>query len=155
MNIGNKMIIKLFKRQSAFTLVEILLVVTIIGIMVAMIVPRLSGRSKQAKISVTKADIEANLSIALDLYELDNGAYPITEQGLMALIIEPDISPVPQNWNGPYLKKVKIPKDPWGNKYVYVCPGIYNTQTYDLWSYGPDQVEGGGDDITNWEDNAD
>jgi general secretion pathway protein G len=133
-----------------FTLVEILLVVTIIGILIAMVVPRLTGRSKQAKISVAKAEVEAGLSVALDLYELDNGVYPTTAQGLRALIKEPDISPLPSNWNGPYLKKAKIPHDPWDNEYVYICPGIQNPMTYDLKSFGPDGVEDSGDDITNW-----
>jgi len=128
--------------------VEILIVVTIIGVLVAMVIPRLSGRSKQAKITVAKADIEANLSIALDLYELDCGAFPGSEDGLAALIIKPDSSPF---WKGPYLKSKKTPKDPWGNEYVYTCPGANNSHSYDLFSYGPDGTEGGDDDITNWE----
>ena len=140
------------RRNIGFTLVEILLVITIIAIMVAMVVPRLAGRSKQAKISIAEADIEASLSIALDLYELDNGMYPSSGQGLKALIEKPDITPIPNNWKGPYLKKRVMPKDPWGNPYNYAYPGVNNSDGYDLWSVGPDQSEGGDDDITNWED---
>ncbi|MDP2939565.1 MAG: type II secretion system major pseudopilin GspG [Candidatus Omnitrophota bacterium] len=139
-------------RKQAFTLVELMLVVIIIGILVAMVVPRIAGRSEQARRAASQADIEANLAIALDLYELDNGNYPTTEQGLDALITESSSSPVPENWNGPYLKKRKIPHDPWGRPYKYVSPGVHNKEDYDLFSFGPDGVEGGGDDVTNWEE---
>jgi general secretion pathway protein G len=139
-------------KRKAFTLVELMLVVIIIGILVAMVVPRLAGRSEQARRAAAQADIEANLAIALDLYELDNGNYPSTEQGLSALIKAPTSAPVPENWNGPYLKKKKIPLDPWGRAYKYVCPGTHNTEDYDLFSLGADGVEGGGDDVVNWEE---
>jgi len=139
-------------KKSGFTLVEIMLVVIIIGILVAMTVPNLAGRGEQARMSAARADIEVNLSTALDLYELDNGRYPTTEQGLRALLIEPTTTPTPLNWSGPYLKKKKIPKDPWTNDYSYVCPGVNNTEDYDLSSYGSDGAEGGGDDIVNWSD---
>jgi len=142
-----------YRGQKGFTLIEIMLVVIIIGVLAAMIVPRLKGRSQQARIAAAKADINANLAIALDLYELDNGHYPTTEQGLTALRGKPTSSPIPQNWHGPYLKR-GIPSDPWGNPYVYVCPGIHNPEDYDLLSYGPDGVEGGGDDIINWEEES-
>jgi general secretion pathway protein G len=132
-----------------FTLIEIMLVVIIIGILVAMVVPNLSGRSEQARITAAKTDIEANLSTALDMYESDNGRYPTTEQGLQALLDKPSSSPAPNNWNGPYLKKKKIPKDPWGNDYVYVAPGSRNKDEYDLSSHGPDGTESD-DDVVNW-----
>jgi general secretion pathway protein G len=140
------------KNRKAFTLVELMLVVIIIGILVAMVVPRIAGRSEQARRAAAKADIESNLAIALDLYELDNGNYPTTEQGLNALITAPTSAPVPDDWNGPYLKKRRIPLDPWGRPYKYVCPGVHNPEDYDLSSFGSDGVEGGGDDITNWEE---
>ncbi|MDP8265246.1 MAG: type II secretion system major pseudopilin GspG [Candidatus Aceula lacicola] len=136
------------KRQG-FTLIEIMLVVIILGILVAMVVPNLAGRGEQAREAAARADIEANLSTALDLYELDNGKYPATEQGLKALLKESTASPVPAHWNGPYLKKKKIPKDPWGAEYVYVSPGNNNAEEYDLSSLGSDGVESE-DDITNW-----
>lgn len=139
-------------KRNAFTLIELMLVVIIIGILVAMVVPRIAGRSEQARRAAAQADIEANLAVALDLYELDNGNYPSTEQGLSALITAPTSTPVPENWNGPYLKKRKIPLDPWGRSYKYVCPGVHNTEDYDLFSLGPDGVEGGGDDVTNWQE---
>ena len=85
------------------------------------------------------------------MYELDNGRYPSTSQGLRALIEKPTESPVPTNWNGSYLKKKRIPKDPWGNDYVYVSPGVHNDEEYDLYSLGADGIESS-DDITNWED---
>ncbi len=137
------------RKNKGFTLIEIMLVVIILGILVAMVVPNLAGRGEQAREAAASADIEANLSIALDLYELDNGKYPTSDQGLTALLVEPTTSPVPAHWNGPYLKKKKIPKDPWGANYVYVAPGINNTQEYDLSSLGSDGIESA-DDITNW-----
>lgn len=132
-----------------FTLIEIMLVIIIIGILVAMVVPNFAGRGEQARVMAAKADIESNLATALDLYEVDNGRYPTTEQGLMALIEEPSSAPVPKNWNGPYLKKKSVPKDPWDKDYVYASPGIHNTGEYDLASLGSDGIESS-DDITNW-----
>ena len=135
--------------KKAFTMVEILLVVIIIGVLASMVVPNIAGRGKQARISAARADIEANLSTALDLYELDNGMYPTTEQGLLALIEEPSGSPQPPNWSGPYLKKKRVPLDPWEREYVYVSPGTHNTEDFDLYSLGPDGVRSE-DDIVNW-----
>ena len=139
----------IFNNNKGFTLMEIILVVIIIGILAAMVIPNLSGKSEQARKAAVKADIEANISTALDLYEVENGRYPSTEQGLKALIEKPTGSPEPKNWNGPYFKKKKVPMDPWGNEYVYVSPGVHNTDNYDLSSLGPDGKESG-DDITNW-----
>lgn len=138
--------------RKGFTLIELMLVVIILGILVAMVVPRLAGRTEQARRAAALADIDSNLAVSLDLYELDNGVYPTTEQGLPALVNEPTSSPVPPNWNGPYLKKKKVPLDPWGRPYVYLSPGVHNKEDYDLYSYGPDGVEGGGNDVTNWEE---
>jgi len=135
--------------EKGFTLIELMLVIIIIGILVAMVVPRFAGRSEQARSAAARADIEANIATALDLYELDNGSYPSSQQGLDALVAKPQTEPAPQNWHGPYLKK-RVPRDPWGNLYKYICPGIHNTQDYDLFSYGPNKLEGGGDDIINW-----
>jgi len=138
-----------FKNQRGLTLVEILLVVMIIGIIAAMVVPNIAGRGEEARLLIARTDIEANLASALDMYELDNGRLPTTEQGLNALIVEPVTSPVPNNWKGPYLKKKRIPQDPWGRPYVYRFPGEQNSAGYDLMSYGSDGVESE-DDITNW-----
>jgi general secretion pathway protein G len=136
-------------QKRGFTLIEILMVVVIIGILVAMLVPNIAGRSEQARKTAARTDIESNLGTALDLYRMDAGQYPTTEQGLSALITEPAASPVPAQWNGPYLKKKQIPKDPWGHDYVYVSPGAQNPESYDLSSLGPDGVEDS-HDITNW-----
>ncbi|MDP8213353.1 MAG: type II secretion system major pseudopilin GspG [Candidatus Zapsychrus exili] len=134
------------KYKSGFTLVEIMLVVTIIAALSAMVIPRLVGRSEQAKVSVAKSDIEANIATGLKLYELDNGQFPTTSQGLMALKIKSSTSPIPSNWNGPYLEK--DPADPWRNDYVYVSPGKHNPD-YDLSSEGKD-TSSSSDDIINW-----
>ena len=132
-------------RKNAFTLIELMIVVIIIAALAAMMVPRLSGRADQAKVSVAQSDINANLATALKLYQLDNGSFPTTEQALNALMSKPaDAS----NWNGPYIEKAPI--DPWGNSYKYKCPGANNKMTYDLYSVGKDGVEGTEDDVTNW-----
>ena len=132
--------------KKGFTLVEIMLVVIIIGALAAMIIPRLSGRSEQAKVSVAQADIQAHLATALKLYELDNGMFPVTAQGLAALKEKPAGDPQPRNWRGPYIEKEPI--DPWGNPYVYVSPGAHRPD-YDLSSKGKDAASPQ-DDITNW-----
>jgi len=136
--------------RAGFSLIEILLVIVIIGVLAAMVVPNFSGQGEKARRAAAVTDIEVNLATALDLYELDNGRYPTTDQGLSALLTEPSSAPAPKSWNGPYLKKKKIPKDPWGQPYVYAGPGTHNTDDYDLSSLGQDGVESD-DDIANWE----
>lgn len=135
------------KNDKGFTLIEVILVVVIIVSLSAMVFPRIVGRSEKAKISIAKSDIESNIATALKLYELDNGNFPTTNQGLAALRKKSSASPVPTNWNGPYIEKDPI--DPWGNAYIYVAPGK-NKIDYDLSSKGKD-VSSDEDDIKNWE----
>ena len=125
-----------------FTLIELMLVIVIIGVLAAMVVPRLAGRTEQAKIARTKADIAA-IGLALDLYELDLGQYP-SDNNLDALVNKP--SDGGDHWKGPYLKK-GIPKDPWGQPYTYKREQS-GGRDYQLSSYGPDGKPGS-DDITN------
>jgi general secretion pathway protein G len=132
------------KKSAGFTLIELMLVVIIIGALVAMVMPRLTGRSEQARIAACKADIQANIATALKLYELDNGSFPRTEEGLSALL---DESGSAVNWNGPYIEKK--PVDPWGREYKYKSPGEHRVD-YDLYSLGKDGVENE-DDVRNWE----
>ena len=132
--------------RRGFTLIEIMLVVIIIGALAAMIVPRLAGRSEQAKLAVAKADL-SNIATALKLYELDNGSFPTTSQGLAALRERSTAVPVPRNWNGPYLEK--DPVDAWGSPYVYASPGEHRPD-YDLSSKGKDP-NSANDDIVNWQ----
>jgi len=133
------------KDHNGFTLIELMLVVIIIGALSAMVLPRLVGRSEQARTSATKADIKANIATGLKLYELDNGAFPTTDEGLDALFNKQDTA---TNWNGPYLESKPI--DSWGRDYQYESPGSHRPQGYDLYSLGKDGKEGT-DDITNWD----
>lgn len=128
-----------------FTLIELMLVVVIIGALVAMVMPRLTGRGEQARIAAAGADISANIATGLKLYELDNGNFPSTAEGLGALSAKPASA---KNWNGPYLERKPI--DPWGKEYEYKCPGEHRKADYDLYSSGKDGVEGA-DDVTNWQ----
>ena len=133
------------KVRNGFTLIELMLVVIIIGALVAMVLPRLAGRSEQARVQAGQADISSNIATGLKLYELDNGSYPTTAEGLGALLTQPNSS---KNWNGPYLEKKPI--DPWGREYQYQSPGTHRPHDYDLYSLGKDgQVSG--DDVKNWE----
>ena len=131
-------------KRRAFTLIEIMLVVIIIGALVAMVFPRLTGRGEQARVGAAKADLNMNIATALKLYELDNGIFPTSEEGLEALMRKPSSA---INWNGPYLEKE--PLDPWGRVYKYKSPG-QNRLDYDLYSLGRDGMESD-DDVTNWE----
>jgi len=132
--------------RKGFTLIEIMLVVMIIGALAAMVVPRLTGRSEQAKIAAARADIESHLATALKLYELDNGNFPTTSQGLDSLLDKPTSDPIPKNWNGPYIERE--PLDPWGQPYEYFSPGQHR-RDYDLSSQGKDPSNDE-DDIANW-----
>ena len=134
------------RSNAGFTLIELMLVVIIIGALVAMVMPRLAGRSEQAKGGAAQADITANIATALKLYEMDNGGFPSdSDGGLSALFQKPSSA---SNWNGPYLEKKPI--DPWGREYKYKSPGAHRTYDYDLWSVGRDGQESA-DDVVNWQ----
>jgi general secretion pathway protein G len=130
----------------AFTLIELLLVLVILGILAALVVPKFSGRTEQARVTAAQSQI-ATFGTALDAFEVDNGYYPKGRSGLQELVQQPRDA---QNWRGPYLKS-DIPLDPWGRPYVYESPGKRNPSGYDLMSAGPDGQEGNEDDITNWQ----
>ncbi|MEC4678713.1 MAG: type II secretion system major pseudopilin GspG [Nitrospirota bacterium] len=136
-------------RERGFTLIEIMVVVTILAILIALVAPKMVGRTDQARRVSTKAQIK-NIEGALQLYKLDNGVYPSTEQGLHALVDVPTVGVIPKHWKeGGYLSK--IPDDAWDNPYVYLSPG--SNSAYDLVSYGTDNEPGGeGDnaDLESW-----
>ena len=140
---------KTVKRNDGFTLIEIMVVLIIIGLLAGIVVPKLMGRTEEAKRTKTAVQIK-NLQSSLDLYKLDSGVYPSTDQGLQALVEKPAVGEMPNNWKeGGYIDK--IPKDPWGSNYVYISPGIHGD--YDLYSYGADGEEGGegrNADIQSW-----
>ena len=138
--------------QAGFTLIELMVVIVILGILAGLIIPRIMGRPEEAKQLKAKIQIES-LETALKLYKLDNGMYPDTEQGLQALIEKPESGMLPKKWReGGYLEKGRLPKDPWGNEFVYLSPGVHDD--YDITSFGADGVPGGDDkdkDINSWE----
>lgn len=134
-----------FVRRTAFTLVELLLVMVILAVLAAIVVPKFTGRSEDSKITAAKTQI-SQFGTMLDLYETDNGSYPTTAQGLLALREKPTTAPEPRNWKTPYIKG-EVPLDPWGSEFVYRSPGTSNADGYDLFSSGPDQQEGTEDDI--------
>lgn len=138
--------------QRGLTLIELMVVIVILTILASFIAPRLMGRPDEARRSQARIQIEG-LDTALKMYKLDNGNYPTTEQGLKALVEAPSTGKLAGNWReGGYLEKSKVPKDPWGNEFVYVSPGSHGE--YDLSSKGADG-EAGGDgknkDINSWE----
>lgn len=137
------------KKNQGFTLIEIIVVVVIIGILATLVAPKFLGRTDEARVVKAKNDIKA-LESALDLYKLDNYAYPTTDQGLEALVEKPSADPVPGNWkDGGYVKKLS--KDPWQRDYLYLNPGEHGE--VDIYSLGADGIEGGENanaDIGNW-----
>jgi general secretion pathway protein G len=141
------------KKTSGFTLIEVMIVVVILGILAAVIVPRIMDNPDKARAAKAQQDVRA-ITSALDLYRLDNFKYPTTEQGLEALVTKPATLPAGAHWKkGGYLDA--MPVDPWGKPYMYLQPGTHGD--FDLYSFGANGIEGGADgdaDITNWENKA-
>ena len=136
------------RRQTGFTLIEVMVVVVILGILAAIVVPRVMDRPDAARMTKAKQDIRA-IESSLNLYKLDNFVYPSTDQGLEALVSKPDASPEPRNWR-PYMDR--LPKDPWGNPYQYMSPGVKGE--IDIFSLGADgqpDGEGVNADVGNWD----
>jgi general secretion pathway protein G len=130
------------KRQSAFTLLEIMLVISIIVVLLGLAISKMGNPLGFAKSVAVRADVQA-IGTQLKLYESMNGYPPTTEQGLQALVSQPSTEPRPQRW---YQLFKEIPKDPWGNNYIYLCPGRKNPTGFDLYSAGPDRNADTGDD---------
>lgn len=136
------------RRSRGFTLIEVMVVIVILGVLAALVVPRIMSRPDEARVVAAKQDI-ATISQALKLYKLDNRVYPSTEQGLAALIARPATAPVPENWK-PYLER--LPADPWGQPYQYLNPGLKGD--VDVMSFGADGRAGGSGfdaDIGSWD----
>ena len=143
----DKLLLKIF-RNAGFTLLELLIVMIIIGLLAALIGPKMIGRVGESRQTVAKQQVEG-FGSALEMYKLDTTKYPTQEQGLEALVSEPQGV---NNWKGPYLKKKFIPKDPWGHEYIYTYPGANGD--YDIVSYGADGNTGGDGedkDVASWE----
>jgi general secretion pathway protein G len=140
------------QNKKGFTLIEIMVVIVILALLAALVGPKLMGRTDDAKITDARVQIK-NIETALKLYKLDNGNYPATEQGLSALVTIPTVGVIPKSYKSEgYLESKKVPKDPWGNEYLYVSPGEHGD--YDLFSYGFDGAKGGegkNADITSWD----
>ena len=148
----NPMLRKLRYDKRGFTLIELMVVIIILGILAMWVAPKIMSRPGEARQTKALLDIQ-NLETALKLYKLDNGMYPTTEQGLEALVERPETGVVPKKWKpGGYLEKGKVPKDPWGNDFIYLSPGLKGD--FDIISYGLDGVPGGegeNADVNNWD----
>ena len=142
------------RQRGGFTLVEMLVVLAILVLLISMVGPRILGSKNKADISAAKTQIH-NLMAALELYVVDMKVFPDTEVGLKALLEDPGSEEEKKSkWDGPYLKKSQIPKDPWGNEYKYEYPGTHTDSKKkdpEIWSMGPDGQDGTEDDVVSWE----
>lgn len=138
--------------NEGFTLIELMVVIVVLGLLAGFVAPKIIGHVGEAKTGTAKSNIES-FRTALGMYKLHNGSYPETEQGLQALVEMPTTGTIPKHWKkGGYLEKKAIPKDPWGNDYIYICPGVHGD--YDISSLGKDGMAGGEDedkDVNSWD----
>lgn len=143
---------RIITSNRGFTLIELMVVIVILSVLAVWVAPKIMGRPDQAKQVKASVDMQG-YETALKLYKLDNGSYPTTEQGLEALVTKPDSGKLAKNWrSGGYIDKGKIAKDPWGNEFLYLSPGVHGD--FDITSYGADGEPGGEEydkDINNWE----
>ena len=140
------------RKQAGFTLIEIMIVVMIVGLLMTAIATQLIGRAQRAQVDLTHTQLR-QVEQALELYKLDNGRYPTAEQGLIALVRQPPTGPPPRRYAPGGYVKFEVIKDPWGSPLLYQYPGTHNAASFDLFSFGPDGVEGGegeNADIVNW-----
>ena len=139
-------------REAGFTLIELMIVIVILGLLAAIVMPRIVGETDKARYGTARAQMRV-LEDALKRYKLDHGVYPTTEQGLDALVMQPTAGDIPEQWpTGGYLDRQEIPLDPWGNLYIYISPGA-NSPDFDLVSLASDGLEGGEGfdaDIESW-----
>jgi len=133
--------------RKGFTMVELLLVLVILGVLAALVMPKFSGTSQRGRVTAAQTQISA-FKTALEAFNVDMGVYPQGKNGLNDLIQRPRDGQ--QNWHGPYLQNDAIPKDPWGNDYIYECPGRHNPSFFDIMSLGPSGKPGADDAICNW-----
>jgi general secretion pathway protein G len=138
------------RRDGGFTLLEILLALGILAMLVALAVTNVGKILGGAQDSVAKTFVRETMKTPLTAYRISVGDYPSTEEGLQALLVAPEGKA--DRWHGPYADVTggKFPLDPWGEPYQYRCPGVHNKDGYDLWSKGPDKIDGTDDDIGNW-----
>lgn len=145
------------RRRAGFSLIEIMAVVVIMALLMGLVGANVLGRLDVARVQTTKGQIK-NLESALAFYQMDNGRFPTTEQGLSALIVRPTTAPEPRNYKpGGYLSSKTAPKDAWGEPFQYQAPGSHNPESFDIWSYGANAQPGGSEidaDIGNWEADA-
>ena len=136
-------------RTHGFTLLEMIIVIGIIVLLLGLAINKMGGALDIGKETRVKGDIQT-LTIALRMYNAQNGFYPTTEQGLKALVVQPVTEPRPRNWRSAF-DDGKVPRDPWDNEYNYVNPGKHNPNGFDIFSSGPDRIPNTDDDIGNWE----
>lgn len=135
-------------RRRGFTLIEVLIVISIIVLMAGLTISKMTNIFSGSQVDIAKLFVTQTMKTPLFAYRINMGGYPSTEEGLQALITAP--ASKADRWRGPYVEGNKIPLDPWTEPYQYRCPGVHNKDGYDLWSKGPDRADGTDDDIGNW-----